>query len=252
MSTPGDLDQPLNTKVDLSKEKPSTVGLENAAAAAVSKAAERAAQDPQVQAAVAQAASNAASSAASAAWQGTQARVVRGASEALRYVQMGGTGISMLCTIAALLTTFIAAFSVFGLLGFLIKIEPATYILNLYMFIFGIVALLLEADLERMAQQPLLGKLEPCVRRWQQYVHQEMHIITGLRGRGFFYLFLGVLGVVQAFPSLTFVCGLLNIFSGTMCVSASCTQPVQPSADGAGIATQAQAAPEAQHPAQEV
>mmetsp|Transcript_10677 Transcript_10677/g.24301 ORF Transcript_10677/g.24301 Transcript_10677/m.24301 type:complete len:251 (+) Transcript_10677:61-813(+) len=250
MSAPGaDLGQPLNNNVDLSKEKPSTTGLESAAAAAVSRAAEKAAQDPQVQAAVAQAASNAATTAASTAWQGAQARVVRGASEAFRYIQMGGSGMSTLCTCTAFLTTLIAGFSVIGIFTPLLKFAMATYTLNVYMFVFGIVAILLEADLDRLAQLPLLGKLEVCVRRWQQYVHQEMHIITGLRGRGFFYLFLGILGVVQEFPSLTFICGLLNIFSGTMCVSASCVGPPQ---DGVVVVSQAQAAPEAQHPSQGV
>mmetsp|Transcript_76358 Transcript_76358/g.181583 ORF Transcript_76358/g.181583 Transcript_76358/m.181583 type:complete len:259 (+) Transcript_76358:73-849(+) len=221
--------------VSLSKDTGSTApgspgGAQGYASAAVSRAAERAAQDPQVQAAVAEAATTAATSVAASALQSAQARVVRGASEAMRYIQMGGTGISTLCTISAFATICITLISMFGVLGSLVTFQLATYTLNVYMFFFGWIALLLEADLDRLAAMPLLGKVEPCVRRRQQFVHQEVHIITGLKGRGFFYIFMGVLGVVQGI-SLTFLCGLLNLFSGTMCISAACSNPPPPTAD---------------------
>mmetsp|Transcript_8357 Transcript_8357/g.15207 ORF Transcript_8357/g.15207 Transcript_8357/m.15207 type:complete len:244 (-) Transcript_8357:31-762(-) len=174
--------------------------------------AEAAMQDPTVQQQIKEVAYN-------KAQEGLEAARVAGAmaaEELGKYIQEGPAGISVLCFLGGLATTLIG---ILGLLNFGYGImSPFTYVLNAYLVAFGIVTFLLEADVESMRRLKVIGRLSPWVERYQMEVFNRANFLTELRGRGFFYLFIGTLAVTQCFICLTFVAGLWNMLMGILCL----------------------------------
>jgi len=55
------------------------------------------------------------------------------------------------------------------------------------------------------------------VERYQMEVFNRANILTELRGRGLFYIFIGTLAMTQCFFCLLFICGLWNLVMGVLC-----------------------------------
>lgn len=174
--------------------------------------AQAALQDPRVQQHLADAAMHHGRETAAIAGQlGAQA-----AEEFRSYVQEGPAGISILCFLGGCATVVVG---VFGLLNFGNAIQtPFNYVLNVYLTCFGLVAVLLEADAERLHTLRVIGKLAPLVQRYQMEVFDRAKFLTQLRGRGFFYLFVGTLAVTQCLVCLLFLCGIWNVLMGVLCL----------------------------------
>merc|ERR1712217_666269 len=100
--------------------------------------------------------------------------------------------------------------------------DPLHYILNAYMFAFGVATACIEADTDRvgMLMSPFDRLAEPLTRA-QAWLHGECRFLTWLRGRGLFYLYLGTLMVTQCVLCLVFLCGLYNILMGVLCIMMS-------------------------------
>lgn len=140
----------------------------------------------------------------------------QGAVELNKYIQEGPRGVSVLCFCGGL-----ATFAV-GLLGMLnvfsTLLDPLHYLLNGYLTLFGITAAVLEFDLEQLRTLPMLGRLWPYVAAYQRWVFEEARFLTELKGRGFFYLFVGTLALTQCLFCLLFLCGLWNMLMGVLCI----------------------------------
>jgi len=149
--------------------------------------------------------------------------VRQGASQAVselrKYVQEGPAGVSILCFLGGLATTIVG---ILGLLNISSSLtSPFQYVLNAYLTLFGVVTVLLEADMESFGRMKVLGKLKPFVEKYQMEVFNRAKVLTELRGRGFYYVFLGSLAVTQCMFCLDFVIGLWNVLMGALCLMMS-------------------------------
>mmetsp|Transcript_2017 Transcript_2017/g.3771 ORF Transcript_2017/g.3771 Transcript_2017/m.3771 type:complete len:235 (+) Transcript_2017:56-760(+) len=174
--------------------------------------AQAALNDPGVQAQL----KDAAYQRAQEGWEITKQGAGIAAQELGKYIQEGPAGISVLCFLGGLATTLI------GILGLLsigqTLSSPFHYVLNAYLTMFGVVTFLLEADVESMSQLKVIGKLSPWVERYQMEVFNRANFLTELKGRGFFYTFIGTLAITQCFLCLHFVAGLWNLLMGVLCL----------------------------------
>lgn len=135
--------------------------------------------------------------------------------ELRKYVQEGPAGVSMLCFLGGLATIFAGFIGLLNLGGLA---SPFHYVLNAYLFVFGVVTVLLEADMESFKQMSFLGRFAPFVEQYQKEVFQRANFLTQLRGRGFFFLFVGSLAITQCFFCLFFVVGVWNVLMGVLCL----------------------------------
>lgn len=133
------------------------------------------------------------------------------------YIQQGPQGVSVLCFIGGVATTILGAMGVFNVFGTVL--DPFHYILNAYVFAFGLATAVLEADVDRIGimMAPFHRLAEP-ISQAQAWLHEECRLLTRLRGRGFFYLYQGTLLVTQCVFCSLFVCGLYCIAMGVVCI----------------------------------
>ncbi|CAE8609372.1 unnamed protein product [Polarella glacialis] len=177
--------------------------------------AQAAFNDPGVQAQMKEAAYQQAQVGMQAAREGAATAV----SELRHYVQEGPAGISVLCFLGGIATTLIG---VLGLLSITDSLtSPFQYVLNAYLTVFGIVTFLLEADVESVRSLRVLGRLSPWVERYQMEVFNRANFLTELRGRGFFYTFIGTLAITQCLLCLHFLAGVWNLLMGILCLMMS-------------------------------
>lgn len=157
--------------------------------------------------------------AATQGWEAAKVGSVQAASELHKYVQEGPAGISILCFLGGCATCII------GLIGMLnigqIFSAPFSYVLSIYLTAFGLVAMLLEADVEQLARRNVIGKLAPLCEHYQMEIFERAKFLTELRGRGFFYVFVGTLSITQCVVCLYFLCGLWNLLMGVLCLMMS-------------------------------
>jgi hypothetical protein len=177
--------------------------------------AQAAFQDPSVQQQLKEAAIQQGQVAFQAAKEGAATAV----SELKKYVQEGPAGISVLCFLGGVATTLIGSIGLLSITDTLT--EPFKYVLNAYLTVFGIVTFLLEADVESMKNLRVLGRLSPWIERYQMEVFNRANFLTELRGRGFFYTFIGTLAITQCFLCLHFLAGLWNLLMGILCLMMS-------------------------------
>jgi len=160
-----------------------------------------------------------AAEAATQGWEAAKVGGVQAASELHKYVQEGPAGISILCFLGGCATCVI------GLIGLLnigqIFSAPFNYVLSMYLTAFGLVAMLLEADVEQLARRNIIGKLAPLCEHYQMEIFERAKFLTELRGRGFFYVFVGTLAITQCVLCLYFACGLWNLLMGVLCLMMS-------------------------------
>merc|ERR1740130_2582414 len=57
--------------------------------------------------------------------------------------------------------------------------------------------------------------------RGQAWLHVEFRLLTQLRGRGAFYLYLGTLMATQCVFCLVFLVGIFNAVMGALCIAMS-------------------------------
>lgn len=134
------------------------------------------------------------------------------AQEMHHWVQEGPAGISILCFLGGW-ATFIV-----GVIG-LVSLNSSSlfhYVLNAYLTGFGMVAILLEADVEKCYSLKVIGKLAPFVERYQHDIFDRAKFLTELRGRGLFYIFVGTLSVTQCWWCLFFFIGVWNLIMGML------------------------------------
>jgi len=177
--------------------------------------AEAALQDPGVQAQLKAHAYERAQQGMEVAKQGAAVAV----QELQRYVQEGPAGISVLCFLGGLVTCLVGFLGLLSITDTLTS--PFQYVLNAYLTMFGLVTFLLEADVESMASLKVIGRLSPWVERYQMEVFQRANFLTELKGRGFFYAFVGTLAITQCFLCLHFLVGLWNLLMGVLCLMMS-------------------------------
>ncbi|CAK0815820.1 unnamed protein product [Prorocentrum cordatum] len=112
------------------------------------------------------------------------------------YIQQGPRGISILCFVGGAATSVVGLMNVCNLFGSLV--DPFHYILSAYMFIFGIVTAVIEADPDSIGTLvPPIDSLAGPVTQAQAWLHDQCKLLTQLRGRGFFYMYQGTLMVTQ-------------------------------------------------------
>lgn len=133
-----------------------------------------------------------------------------------RYVQEGPAGISMLCFLGGIATTFAGLVGILNIGNGLTS--PFSYLLNGYLTLFGVVTFLLEADMESFKNMKVLGRLAPFVDQYQIEVFNRAKFLTELRGRGLYYLFVGSLAITQCFFCLLFLVGAWNVLMGVLCL----------------------------------
>lgn len=141
---------------------------------------------------------------------------VQAVHELKHYVQEGPAGISILCFLGGLATTVVGFLGLLSIPDGITK--PLHYVLNAYLTVFGVVTFLLEADLDSVKKLRCIGRLAPWIERYQQEVFTRAQFLTELRGRGFFYLFVGTLAITQCFICLLFLVGLWNGCMGILCL----------------------------------
>eukprot|EP00397_Hematodinium_sp_SG-2012_P040434 GEMP01044298.1.p1 GENE.GEMP01044298.1~~GEMP01044298.1.p1 ORF type:complete len:214 (+),score=32.31 GEMP01044298.1:596-1237(+) len=138
----------------------------------------------------------------------------QGLSELNRIVQTGPAGVSFLSFFGGIATAVVGAIGVFS---FDIS-SPFVYLLNIYLILFGVVTILLEADPEFLLRIRVFSKLVPHVEKYQKVVNDLAKFLTGLRGRGAFYVFVGTLCITECFLCLLSLAGMWNIFLGVLCI----------------------------------
>jgi hypothetical protein len=157
------------------------------------------------------------------AYQGLEAAKVGGitaAEELHKYVQEGPAGISILCFLGGIATTLIGIFGTVFNLNALFS-NPFNWVLSCYLLVFGLVSVLLEADVEQLSGKPVVGKLAPLCEHYQFEIFERAKFLTELRGRGFFYVFVGTLAITQCLVCLYFLAGLWNLLMGVLCLMMS-------------------------------
>jgi acyl-CoA-binding protein len=133
------------------------------------------------------------------------------------YIQQGPRGISTLCFVGGVATSALGVMNVCSVFGSVT--DPFHYMLNVYMFVFGIVTACIELDPDSVGMLfPPLDRLAEPVTRAQAWLHEECRLLTRLRGRGLFYLYQGTLMVTQCVLCLMFLSGLYNAIMGILCV----------------------------------
>lgn len=152
------------------------------------------------------------------------------------YIQQGPQGVSVLCFVGGLASTTLGAMNICNVFGTVM--DPFHYILNVYVFVFGLATAVIEADTDRigMLMAPFDRLAEPLTRA-QAWLHEECRLLTRLRGRGFFYLYQGTLLVTQCVFCLLFLCGLYNVVMGVVCIlmSFGITPDIEGIANSAGL-----------------
>merc|ERR1719265_2129091 len=104
------------------------------------------------------------------------------------YIQQGPKGASVLCFMGGIGTTVVGAMYVFGFLKAIL--DPLHYLIYVYMFAFGLATTCLEADSDRIGMMPWpFDGLAGPLTRGQAWLHDEVRLLTELRGRGAFYLY---------------------------------------------------------------
>lgn len=145
-----------------------------------------------------------------------KAGAILAAQEINKYIQEGPAGISILCFLGGIVT---AVVGFIGLLDIVSGItDPFHYILHIYLTVFGFVAVMLEADTQSLAGYKVIGRLGPLFESYQMEVFKKAQFLTELRGRGFFYVFVGTLAISQCFVCLLFLVGVWNMGMGIICV----------------------------------
>ena len=77
-----------------------------------------------------------------------------------------------------------------------VAIDAFHYILSAYMFVFGLVTAIIEANTDAVGTTVVpFGKFAEPIARAQASIHEEVRSLTTIRGRGFFYLHRGALMV---------------------------------------------------------
>lgn len=136
------------------------------------------------------------------------------------YIQQGPKGASILCFVCGIGTSVVGFMSVAGFLTAVT--DPLHYILYVYMFVFGLCTVCLEADPDRIGMMPWpFDGLAGPLTRGQAWLHLEVRLLTELRGRGAFYLYQGSLMATQCILCLTFLVGLANAVMGGLCIAMS-------------------------------
>merc|ERR1719336_633750 len=119
------------------------------------------------------------------------------------------------------MTTILGAMCVTNVFGTVL--DPFHYILNAYMFVFGLATAVVDADTDRIGiMMAPFDRLAEPVTKAQAWLHEECRLLTRLRGRGFFYLYQGTLMVTQqCLFCLLFLAGVYNLIMGVLCVMMS-------------------------------
>ncbi|CAD7942408.1 unnamed protein product [Amoebophrya sp. A120] len=169
-------------------------------------------QDPRVKDFLKEQAKNAAGK----AMQALRGSAVKGLEAFKKYVQAGPAGIQMLCFLSGCFTLVIG---VLGVINLFSAIEsPFTFVMNIYVLTFGLVALIVEADEERLSETPLLEYVAPKILVAQELLHVEAKFLTLLWGRGLFYVFVGLLMATQCWLCFFFLAGAANVTVGVLCL----------------------------------
>eukprot|EP00928_Gymnodinium_smaydae_P038245 TRINITY_DN26419_c0_g1_i1.p2 TRINITY_DN26419_c0_g1~~TRINITY_DN26419_c0_g1_i1.p2 ORF type:complete len:227 (+),score=63.71 TRINITY_DN26419_c0_g1_i1:85-765(+) len=142
------------------------------------------------------------------------------AAELNKYIREGPAGISILCFLGGLATSFIGFLGLLNIGGGLTS--PFSYVLNVYLTGFGFVAVLLEADTKAMQKMQVIGKFVPLFDRYQAQIFTKANFLTELLGRGLFYFFVGSLAITQCLICPLFLVGLWNVLMGAICILMHC------------------------------
>jgi len=136
------------------------------------------------------------------------------------YIQQGPKGISMLCFFGGLATSVCGVLMITNVVGSVAN--PINYILNAYLLAFGCATFVLETDTDRVGMMPTpFDRLAGPLTSAQAWLHQEVRLLTELRGRGLFYFYQGTLMVTQCVLCPLFLAGIYNGLMGVLCISMS-------------------------------
>jgi len=137
-----------------------------------------------------------------------------------KLVQQGPGGVSVLSLIGGCATLAVG-------IDCLINIgeinTPFGFLLDIYLIIFGLTSILLEADINVLKKTPVVKSSVHFLAKYQAMVHEYALFLTKLQGRGMFYIFVGMLTIPQCLPGMCFKfwIGAWNIFVGALCVAMS-------------------------------
>lgn len=135
------------------------------------------------------------------------------------YVQQGPRAVTNLCLCGGVSTSCLGLAYLAGFSG--VIYNPFGYLLHVYMFLFGIATVILEADVDRIADTSLHPAV-PHIQQAQGWLHSKIQFLTELNGRGLFYIYQGTLMTTQdCFWCLLFFCGMYNIFMGGLYLAMS-------------------------------
>eukprot|EP00747_Dinoflagellata_sp_TGD_P110842 gnl/TRDRNA2_/TRDRNA2_171081_c1_seq3.p1 gnl/TRDRNA2_/TRDRNA2_171081_c1~~gnl/TRDRNA2_/TRDRNA2_171081_c1_seq3.p1 ORF type:complete len:324 (-),score=51.16 gnl/TRDRNA2_/TRDRNA2_171081_c1_seq3:82-963(-) len=135
-----------------------------------------------------------------------------------KYVEEGPAGVSYLCFFSGIATAVVGVFEMFG---YLFEGQMNKFVLFIYLFLFGLVSIVLEMDVQSMSRIPAVGRCASIIERWQHSMFDNAKFLTLLSGRGAFYIFIGVICVAQCkMFSLcpAFFVGLYSIAMGSLCL----------------------------------
>jgi hypothetical protein len=141
-------------------------------------------------------------------------------SELGKYVREGPAGVSILCFLGGIVTFavgFCGCLNVFSIIG-----RPFSYVLHLYLTGFGLVSILLEADIDAISKMKVIGKIAPLMGKYQEVIFNRASFLTEQIGRGLFYFFIGSLAITQCLVCVLFLVGLWNVLMGAICILMSC------------------------------
>eukprot|EP00746_Dinoflagellata_sp_MGD_P144362 gnl/MRDRNA2_/MRDRNA2_77098_c0_seq2.p1 gnl/MRDRNA2_/MRDRNA2_77098_c0~~gnl/MRDRNA2_/MRDRNA2_77098_c0_seq2.p1 ORF type:complete len:245 (+),score=28.05 gnl/MRDRNA2_/MRDRNA2_77098_c0_seq2:83-817(+) len=144
------------------------------------------------------------------------------------YIHQGPQGVSVLCLLGGMVSSALGLLKMINI--FTVLVDPLGYILNAYLFIFGLVTICLEVDIdclrrirgmEMFAFLPVYVSPLEFLRMMQSMLHEHCKLLTYQWGRGFLYLFLGVSMASQCTLCLLFVIGMYHLGMGVLCVAIS-------------------------------
>ncbi|KAF4684745.1 hypothetical protein FOZ60_007347 [Perkinsus olseni] len=122
------------------------------------------------------------------------------------YIEQGPNGLSVACFVGGVLLSIVSLLSIIDV--FSIPFHPFNYLLNFFILAMALITILIEATPDM-----LKGRQE-----YQTKVFDNAKILTYIWGRGIFYLFQGLLAMVE--PGLLYmIVGIIQLVLGVSCIA---------------------------------
>jgi len=127
-----------------------------------------------------------------------------------KYVEQGPDGVRVLAFLGGLSSMILSLITLINPLA--IISFPIQYIYTAFIFFFALISMLLECDPQWFEKMPVLHE-------YQEILEDQAKFVLRVRGRGFFFIFQGVMWMMAALSILNILVGMWCVGIGAMYVA---------------------------------